>query len=124
MKEKPLTGIKILVVDDEDALREILKSALQSRGAIVTDASNGKDAFELIKKNEFQFVISDIRMPGGDGVTLLKDVQGMSTRRPKVVLITGFADIEITEARQIGALALLQKPFTRDKLFDLILANA
>ena len=108
---KLLQGNSILVVDDEPALREILKEELEYLGANVNEAANGHEAFELVRKTSFDAVISDIRMPGGDGVELLTRIRQGHPTMPVVMLITGFADITVEEAYAKGAAAVLSKPF-------------
>lgn len=111
-----LKNRKILVVDDEPDLREILKDELTFEGALVSEAKNGKEAFELVKKEAFEAVLSDIRMPGGDGVALLKDVRSLELDHMKVFLLTGFADIKNYEAYHFGADGFFTKPFHLDVL--------
>lgn len=111
-----LKNRKILVVDDEPDLREILKDELTFEGALVSEAKNGKEAFEMLKKEAFEAVLSDIRMPGGDGVALLKDVRGEEFDHVKMFLLTGFADIKNYEAYHCGADGFFTKPFHLDVL--------
>jgi len=105
------TGQKFLVVDDEPDLREILKDELEFEGASVMEAENGKKALEIVKANQFSAVISDIRMPGGDGVTLAREIKAIHAEKPAVILITGFADISSDEAYDLGVEGFITKPF-------------
>lgn len=104
-------GLKFLVVDDEPDLREIIKDEFEFEGATVTEAENGRKAFEIFKKEQFSVVISDIRMPGGDGVSLARDIKDINFENPIVVLITGFADIQSDEAYDFGVEGFITKPF-------------
>ncbi len=123
MSKVDLQGLSILVVDDEDGLREAVSLALKSRGATVTQAPGGRPAFEMLKVTKFDWVVSDIRMPDGDGMSLLAQIQTLAEHIPKVILVTGFADVTRDQVLNQGAIALLSKPFGRQSLIDLFLQN-
>jgi CheY-like chemotaxis protein len=104
-------GKKFLVVDDEPDLREILRDELEFAGATLSEAENGVIAFDLATKSPFDAVISDIRMPGGDGMTLAKKLKEQSGHRPVVFMVTGFADFTPSEAYELGVEGFIYKPF-------------
>jgi len=109
--------LRILIVDDQPQMRELLADVLGERGYAVVTAGDGEQALERLAEQAFELIISDIRMPSMDGVTLLervKDVQGFS---PFVILITAFGDINDT-VRLIdrGAYDYLIKPFKTEQL--------
>jgi CheY-like chemotaxis protein len=118
MDETVLRGKNILVVDDEVDLREIVASELEFMGANVSQAGNVVAADFILKQTNIDLIISDIRMPGGTGIDLLKMVKARSILNPPVILITGFADITAEEAYAEGAEALLNKPFQLDELIQ------
>lgn len=101
----------ILVVDDEPDLREILKDEFEFEGAHVVEAKNGKEALEIVKSKRIDAVVTDIRMPGGDGVTLAKEVLELNSDHPVISMITGFADISNFEAYDLGVEGFFTKPF-------------
>ncbi len=111
-----LKGKKILVVDDEPDLREILKEEFTFEGADVSEAKNGNEAFQIIQQKPIELVLSDIRMPGGDGVSLLRNIKAKHLSYPSVILITGFADISASDAYEIGAEGFFAKPFQLEDL--------
>lgn len=113
---RKLEGISILVVDDEVDLREIVKEDLEFRGATVTEASNGTIALEIVKKAKIDVVVSDVRMPGGDGITLLKSLKSEFPKLPIVFLVTGYADITTDSVKALGATELFSKPFDIEKI--------
>lgn len=113
-----LQGKNVLVVDDEVDLREIVASELEFMGAHVDQAGNITAADALLKEKNIDLIISDIRMPGGTGVDLLKTVKARNILNPPVILITGFADITPEEAYAEGAEALMNKPFQLDELIQ------
>ncbi len=118
MDDTALRGKNILVVDDEIDLREIVASELEFMGAHVSQAGNIMAADGILKQKKIDLIISDIRMPGGTGVDLLKTVKARNILNPPVILITGFADITPEEAYAEGAEALLNKPFQLDELIQ------
>lgn len=116
-----LNGIKILVVDDEDALRDILVDEFECEGAEAESAEHGKDALEKLQGSNFNFVVTDVRMPVMDGVELLKQiVEQFGEARPKVILLSGYTDVSQLEAIEFGAIDLLEKPWDMDHLIERI----
>lgn len=79
---KTLSQKKILVVDDEELLREIISEELSYYGAVVDTAENGKAALPLLKNNKYDALITDVRMPGGNGVELIKTITSLNIRPP------------------------------------------
>ncbi len=110
----------ILVVDDEPTLREAIRFELEMEGAIVSEAGGGREAFEMIKKSAFDLVLSDVRMPDGDGVELLDNIKKLNAMTPVVMLITGFSDLSSEQAYQKGCAGFVSKPFDPEKLVQLI----
>jgi len=108
--------ITILVVDDEPDLREIISLEFEMLGWKTLMAENGRQAYDLIKTNKINVVISDIRMPGGDGVELVDRLREASFEVPVVLFISGFADITREEAYAKGVEAIFSKPFDRKVL--------
>ena len=111
---------KILVVDDEPMLREILKDFLELGSYQVEEAHSGQEAFKMISDSNYDCVISDVRMPNGDGTELAKKIFQMHGPKPKVFLATGFSDISEEQARSIGVVKVLQKPFDYDELLTAV----
>jgi two-component system response regulator PilR (NtrC family) len=83
-------SISILVVDDERSMRDFLKILLQKEGYAVVTADNGEHALDCLKDQEFNLVITDIRMPGMGGLELLETVKDSNPELP-VIMITAFA---------------------------------
>lgn len=108
----------ILIVDDEADIRHILSEEFQSLGAITLQAGNVAEAVEIFDKSKVDLVVTDIRMPGGSGLELLKHIRRTTTEIP-VLLMTGFADISLPEAHDLGAETLVQKPFDLDLLDEI-----
>lgn len=102
----------ILVVDDDQDLRELISVELQSSGYQVFEAENGRKAFQVVMNEKIDVVISDVRMPNGDGVELLNQVKTRHAKVPTVILVTGFAGLTIEDAYNQGAYRMIKKPFT------------
>jgi CheY-like chemotaxis protein len=119
-----LKNKSILIVDDEVDLREMLCDEFQFYGAKALEASNGIEALQIVKDRKVDIVITDIRMPEGDGIALLDGIRALNPKDPIVILITGYADISVAEAYDKGTEALFFKPFNpshlRQTVIDMI----
>ena len=109
---------KILVVDDEMHLREIVAFDLEEAGFVVEQAESGKAAIASIKSNVYDLVISDVRMPHGNGVELLNWVKEYNPLAPSFIFMTAFADISSDEALHLGAEAFLNKPIDMERMLE------
>lgn len=102
---------RILVVDDEDALRTVLSSELEGEGYIVQMAGDGDEAIKILEKNTFDLILLDIKMPTVDGFEVLKYVK-QHTPATKVIMLTGFADLKnAIESKKLGAEDFVSKPY-------------
>ncbi len=107
---------RIMIVDDDKSLREFLEIFFAEQGYKVCSASTGKQALEILSNEDVSLVLSDVRMPEMDGVTLLKEVKARSPEIP-VILITAFASLETAvDAMKEGAWDYLAKPFRLDEI--------
>jgi len=114
---------KILVVDDEQSLREVLSIMLNRTGYAVTSVAGGEEAVELLSREIFDLVITDLRMPDVDGMEVLKAAKSASPETV-VLVITAFATADsAVEAMKQGAFDYLTKPFQVDEV-QLIIRNA
>jgi response regulator RpfG family c-di-GMP phosphodiesterase len=113
--EVPVKRSTVLLVDDDESLRDVLKRNLEKLKHHVTTAENGKAGLERFIKGDFDVVISDIRMPEMDGIELLRQIRLIS--KTPVILITGFSELlETHSAHELGANEFLSKPFERTEL--------
>jgi DNA-binding NtrC family response regulator len=113
--------LNILVVDDDEALRETLADLLVPDYQVMTAAS-GKEAYEIVKQNSIDVVLSDVCMANGTGIELLQWIRASHGSHPAVVLITGHSQTATEEAIKIGAFAVLTKPFTRKSLIEILIS--
>ena len=107
---------RILVVDDEMIVCESCKRILEEEGYEVETALSGNEAFEKMKENLFDIVITDLKMPGIDGMEVLRTFH---KEYPDVfiIMITGFSTVETAvEAMKLGAFDYIPKPFTPDEV--------
>ncbi len=84
---------KLLVVDDERSMRELLELVLKREGYVVHTAENGTRALELIRQNVYDLIISDVKMPDISGIELLARVREISPET-MVIMITAFATVD------------------------------
>jgi two-component system, NtrC family, response regulator HydG len=104
---------KILVVDDEVGIRESLQKILEKEGFSVETASNGEDAFRIIRGGDIDLLISDIRMAGMDGLELLKVCKTVSPFT-EAIMITGYASVDTAlDSMKQGAYDYITKPFKK-----------
>ncbi len=110
-------ALRILVVDDQPEMRELLCELLCERGYSVAAAADGEQALQLLTEESFELIISDIRMPSMDGISLLERVKAGQGFSPFVILITAFGDINDTISLiDSGAYDYLIKPFKTEQL--------
>src|SRR3981189_2484830 len=107
----------ILVVDDEEAIREVVSTMLESKGYHCTAVQNGRFAQEQVKKLTPDLVLSDMIMPEMDGIRLLEWLRQYDPEVP-VIMVTAIHDISTAlEAIRRGAYDYILKPFEKDQLF-------
>lgn len=121
-----LRGLKVLVCDDNQTARDILKEALEAFSFNVTLTDSGKHAIELIEKEKehpFELVLMDWKMPSMDGLETSKIIsEKSSSNAPTIIMVTAFGREEIAEkAREIGIKGFLTKPVSYSSLFDTIM---
>lgn len=102
---------RILVVDDEDALRLVLSTELEGEGYHVASAADGQEAINILGGQDFDLILLDIKMPNVDGFEVLKFVKEKQPKT-KVVMLTGFADLKnAIESKKLGAEDFVSKPY-------------
>ena len=107
---------KILVVDDQESMRSLLKDMLEVIGYEITLADGGEEALRLMQAGQFDLVLTDLNMPGMDGTALLRAIKANYAEMP-VVVITGYGTFH-TEKRVMkeGASGYISKPCTLAKI--------
>ena len=114
-----LCSKKLFCVYDETDILELFRDELQECGHCVLEATNVSDALKLFGENQVDCVISDIRMPGEDGIELAKKIKAQKKDIP-VFLVTGFSDYTSEELGQVGVDAVIFKPFDLEEVISMI----
>jgi two-component system, NtrC family, sensor kinase len=108
---------KLLIIDDEQGIRKVLSISLASDGYDVLTASTGEEGIEIFKRESPSIVLTDIKMPGMDGITVLKQIKGINPDA-EVIMITGHGDMDSAiETLKLDASDFLNKPIKDDALF-------
>ncbi len=111
---------RILLVDDDENLLRLMTIRLQGEGYQVSSAENGKEALRILNTNSFDAVLSDLRMPGLDGLSLFEEIVSLRRDIP-VILMTAHGTIQdAVEATQRGVFGFLTKPIDHDNLRELL----
>ena len=117
--KKNRQDLHLLVVEDEQELRELIVKTLKKSGYVnVTEAAGGFEALKLLETASFDLVLSDVRMPDGNGIILLDSIREKGLHDLVFVFLTGYADLSARECKERGAFAVLAKPCPRNVLID------
>ena len=106
----------LLVVDDDSAMREMVVALLEDEGHTARGAEGAEQALEELREQDFDAVISDIRMPGRSGIELIGEIRELRPDTP-IIMMTAFGTIDsAVESMQAGAFDYVTKPFKRDAM--------
>jgi len=121
-----LSGVHVLIVDDDPAALEMMESALHYVGALVTSVPSAKRALEVLNRVTPDVIVSDMRMPEKDGVTFARELQTMPAFRSIPILaITAYDEIYVRrELQAVGIMGFLRKPITFSELVHAVAALA
>ncbi|MGG4105980.1 response regulator [Paenibacillus lautus] len=107
---------KVLIVDDQNGIRILLVEVFSSEGYETFQAANGKAALEIVKTHAPDLVLLDMKIPGMDGLEILKHIKQMNPDI-KVIMMTAYGELDmIKEATDLGALMHFTKPFDIDEM--------
>ncbi|WP_285889669.1 response regulator [Paenibacillus glycanilyticus] len=107
---------KLLIVDDQNGIRVLLMEVFSSEGYNTFQASNGRLALEIVKTENPDLVLLDMKIPGMDGLEILKHVKAIN-RDIKVIMMTAYGELDmIKEATDLGAVMHFTKPFDIDEM--------
>jgi two-component system response regulator FixJ len=111
---------KVYVIDDDEAMRDSLNFLLDAAGLEVVLFETAQHFLEVLPGLDFGCVVSDVRMPGIDGIELLKRMKASQSKFP-ILIMTGHGDVPLAvEAMKLGAVDFLEKPFEDDRLTAMI----
>lgn len=107
---------KVLIVDDQNGIRVLLMEVFSSEGYSTFQASNGKLALDIVKKDTPDLVLLDMKIPGMDGLEILKHIKAINSDI-KVIMMTAYGELDmIKEATDLGAIMHFTKPFDIDEM--------
>ena len=112
------SNVSILIVDDEDLIREILTETFMMYGATVDSAENGNVAYNKIVKNEYDIVISDVRMPNGDGIELFNKIHDLKKKNMKLLVCSAYNDLTDAQVKDLNIVRTFNKPFDLNSILD------
>ena len=108
--------MKVLIIDDEKAIRRALREILEFEECNVEEAENGKEGLELIQKNEYDLIFCDIKMPVVDGLEVLSNAIKLNVETP-IIMISGHGNIETAvQAIKDGAFDFIEKPLDLNRI--------
>ena len=114
---------EILVIDDEDFVRERIRSTLEENGHNISEAEEGEQGMKLIKEKKFDIILLDVNMPKKGGIQTLMEIS-KSYSNLKIVIISGKvphdSDAFFKLIKQYGASDIVFKPFTKDQLIEVV----
>jgi DNA-binding NtrC family response regulator len=111
------SGVSVLVIDDDELMRDSLKEVLTRRGYSALATKSGADGLTVLREEEVDAVICDLRMPGMSGLEVCEKVMALGALAPPVVVITAFGSVETAvQAIKKGAFDYITKPFKTDEL--------
>jgi CheY-like chemotaxis protein len=111
---------RILVIEDDEEMRALLKDMIEEEGYRTASVNNGSEAFRKLAKESFDLIITDVRMPGLTGLDILPGIKRLQPEAP-IIVITAFGSEEVQrKAFERGANAYLEKPIHFHKLRTLI----
>jgi len=118
-------GKNVLLVDDSSTMRKIIGRSLRQAGIDfdnIFEAGDGLEALEVLEKEKVDIILSDINMPNMDGISFLREKASRANMKniPVLMISTETGDDIIGEAKSLGAVGAIKKPFTPDKVNEVL----
>ncbi|WP_413586986.1 response regulator [Bdellovibrio sp. HCB274] len=118
--QSPSRNGKLLIIDDEEDLREVLTAILEDSAGQIDTAANGIEGIEKLKSNHYDAILSDEKMPKKSGLEVLKWMRENNINTP-FIMHTGYGQKDIIqEAQKLGVFALIDKPWNEKKLIETV----
>ncbi|MCQ9206218.1 MAG: response regulator [Omnitrophica bacterium] len=105
------TKKKILIVDDERVIRDLLERLLKGSGHEAISAEDGETALNLIKTENFDLILLDLKLPGIDGVKILKEIKKLNKKLTVILISAYLTDDIIKQTSELGVVDYVKKPF-------------
>ncbi|MBN2378388.1 response regulator [candidate division WOR-3 bacterium] len=110
----------ILIVDDEIAFTTVVSKMLASQGYVAEVANSGKKALSMLESKEYDLVITDLNMPGMDGLELIRKIRE-SLGNQRIIVVTGYPSQDShSDAVKLGVLNYIVKPFVPDQFIEIL----
>jgi len=110
----------VLIIDDDESVRDALKDFLEEKDFKVTTAANGPLGLELLREDGFDILLVDLMMPGMGGLDVIKETSALQITTP-VIMVTAYASVQTAvDAMKLGAFDYVTKPFIPDELLIVI----
>jgi len=113
-----LRGLRILVIEDAQDIREVFTLLLRAEGADVESAANGREATDLVAQRRFDVVLSDLGLPDIPGDVLIRELRARSGHATRVLVVTGYGEPFLSRARQAGADVVFTKPVEWSRILE------
>ena len=118
MTDAPVSRLRLLLIDDDERFNDRLARALRERGTLVTTAQHADEALRLARLHSFDAAVTDLRMPGKDGLHIVREVH-LHWPAMRIVVLTGYGSIATAvEAMRLGASGYLVKPCNADQVLS------
>lgn len=111
-------GPRVLVVDDHTASLDLCCDVFQEKGYLATAARSGREAFRAMEEQTFDLYVLDLRLPDIDGRDLVKRISAQCAQKPRIVVVTGESDTNLSELRSLGVSNMLRKPFSGEAIYN------
>jgi CheY-like chemotaxis protein len=115
--------MRVLFVEDSEVNRRVVKEMLRAGGIEMSEAEDGRAGLEMIEVNDYDLILMDLRMPGMDGITAIRQLRARDDQKaslPVIVVTADAGDNIDADCRRAGADDVLHKPVSMPKLFDAI----
>lgn len=117
-----LRNKKILIVEDDASMRETFQELFLDLGVVVAVAQDGREAYKILLAENFDAVISDMRMPGVDGLALVRQINDLPAR-PLVFICSGYNDISESQRQLLNIEQVFEKPFDLKQMVEALCAG-
>jgi CheY-like chemotaxis protein len=116
--------LKILVADDEPAIRALVAKIIERSGLVVDTAGDGVEAIEMIDRNDYAVIVIDLMMPRVDGFGVIEHLRAAGRSKPAVIVATAADPVSLRKLDSVTVHSIVRKPFEIDMLGDLVTAAA
>lgn len=102
------TNYSVLLVDDIADMRELIACELEELGVQIFHASSGEEAFKIYTSHQIDFIVTDVNMPNGNGVHLIRKINHQKLELPPIIMMTGFSTLTEEDAQKLGVIRIFE----------------